>query len=343
MSGNGLTVAITGPTGAIGKALVSALEVNPLVTRMVGMARSPFEPSERGWTKLRYVRGDITDRDTVARFVRDVDVVVHLAFLIFGDPKTTRDVNLEGSRNVFAEAMTAGAKRLIYTSSVAAYGFHEDNPDVLDESIPARGTDAHYYSAQKAEVEAMLEELSSGSRTDVYVFRPCIVAGPEATELIENIPYVQLRDKVPETLQSLVGTIPLLRPVIPDPGVPFQLVHEDDVAAAIEAAAVGKEVPGAYNLAADGEITLSDLAHALGWYTIPVPELMVDVTAKVVSRLPLLPAKATWINALRVPVLMDSNKAKRDLGWTPKYDALETLAETIRGARDKGLISAPGL
>jgi nucleoside-diphosphate-sugar epimerase len=70
---------------------------------------------------------------------------------------------------------------------------------------------------------------------------------------------------------------------------------------------------------------------------------MVDVTAKVVSRLPLLPAKATWINALRVPVLMDSNKAKRDLGWTPKYDALETLAETIRGARDKGLISAPGL
>jgi UDP-glucose 4-epimerase len=343
MSGNGLTVAITGPTGAIGKALVSALEVNPGVTQMIGMARSPFDPSERGWTKLRYVRGDITDRDTVARFVRDVDVVIHLSFLIFGDPKTTRDVNLEGSRNVFAEAMTAGAKRLIYTSSVAAYGFHEDNPDVLHEDIPPRGTDAHYYSAQKAEVEAMLEELSAGSQTDVYVFRPCIVAGPEATDLIENIPYVQLRDKVPDTLQGLVGTIPLLRPVIPDPGVPFQLVHEDDVAVAIEAAAVGKEVPGAYNLAADGEITLSDLAHALGWYTIPVPELMVDVTAKVVSRLPLLPAKATWINALRVPVLMDCNKAKRDLGWTPKYDALETLAETIRGARDKGLISAPGL
>ncbi len=342
MSGDGLKIAITGPTGAIGKALVSALEVNPQVTRMVGMARSPFEPSERGWTKLEYVRGDITDRDTVARFVRDADVVVHLAFLIFGDPETTHDVNLQGSRNVFAETMRAGAKRLIYTSSVAAYGFHEDNPDVLDEGIPARGTDAHYYSAQKAEVEAMLEELSAGSQTDVYVFRPCIVAGPEATELIENIPYVQLRDKVPETLQSLVGTIPLLRPVIPDPGVPFQLVHEDDVVAAIEAAAVGTEVPGAYNLAADGEITLSDLAHALGWYAIPVPELMVDVTAKVVSRLPLLPTKATWINALRVPVLMDCTKARRNLGWAPKYDALETLAETIRGARDKGLISAPG-
>jgi UDP-glucose 4-epimerase len=342
MSGNGLKVAITGPTGAIGKALVSALEVNPRVTQMIGMARSPFDPSKLGWTKLRYVRGDITDRDAVADFVRDADVVVHLAFLIFGDPKTTHEVNLEGSRNVFAEALTAGAKRLIYTSSVAAYGFHEDNPDVLDEDIPPRGTDAHYYSAQKAEVEAMLDELSARSQTDVYVFRPCIVAGPEATDLIENIPYVQLRDKVPDTLQGLVGTIPLLRPVIPDPGVPFQLVHEDDVAAAIEAAAVGKEVPGAYNLAADGEITLSDLAHALGWYTIPVPDLMVDVTAKVVSRLPLLPAKATWINALRVPVLMDCNKAKRNLGWAPKYDVLETLAETIRGARDKGLISAPG-
>jgi UDP-glucose 4-epimerase len=343
MSEEGLRVAVTGPTGAIGKAVVSALEVNPRVTRMIGMARSPFDPSERGWTKLEYVRGDITDAKTVSGFVRDADVVIHLAFLIFGDPQTTRDVNLAGSRNVFAEAMRAGAKRLIYTSSVAAYGFHEDNPDVLDESIPPRGTDAHYYSAQKAETEAMLEELSAGSGTDVYVFRPCIVAGPEATELIENIPYVQLRDKVPDSLQGLVGTIPLLRPVIPDPGVPFQLVHEDDVAAAIEAAVVGKQGPGAYNLAADGEVTLSDLAHALGWYTIPVPELMVDMTAKVVSRLPLLPARATWINALRVPVLMDCTKAKRNLGWSPKYDALETLAETIRGARDKGLISSPAV
>ena len=211
MSEEGLRVAITGPTGAIGKAVVSALEANPRVTRMIGMARSPFDPSERGWTKLEYVRGDITDADAVAGLVCDVDVVIHLAFIIFGDPQTTRDVNFEGSRTVFAEAMRAGATRLIYTSSVAAYGFHEDNPDLLDESIPPRGTDAHYYSAQKAEVEAMLEELSAGARTDVYVFRPCIVAGPEATELIENIPYVQLRDKVPESLQGLVGTIPLIR------------------------------------------------------------------------------------------------------------------------------------
>ena len=48
--------------------------------------------------------------------------------------------------------------RLVYTSSVAAYGFHRDNPQPLTEDVPARGSDSHYYSAQKAEVEALLGE-----------------------------------------------------------------------------------------------------------------------------------------------------------------------------------------
>jgi nucleoside-diphosphate-sugar epimerase len=302
------------------------------------MARRPFDPAERGWSKLHYLQGDILDRSSVDNLVRDADVVVHLAFMIFGGADETARVNLDGSRNVFESTIANDVDRLIYTSSVAAYGFHEDNPDLLDEDVPARGSDEHYYSAQKAESEKMLGEVMAGSSTDVFVFRPCIVAGTEATELIENIPYVQLGERIPTPVKALMGTIPLLRPVIPDPGIPFQLVHEEDVANAIVSAALGGRVPGVYNLAADGEITLGDLAGALGWYSIPIPELAVDVTARVVSRLPLMPAKASWISALRVPVLMDTSKAKRNLGWKPEHDAMDTLAHTISGAREKGLI-----
>ena len=335
----GLTVAVTGPTGAIGKALMRALQKEDAVERVIGMARRPFDPLEHGWTKVEYRQGDILDELSVKSLVVGADVVVHLAFLIFGSQEETARVNLEGSRNVFLAAMNEGAERLIYTSSVAAYGFHEDNPELLHEDIPPRGSDEHYYSAQKAELEATLREMTAKTSTDVFVFRPCIVAGPTATELIENIPYVQLGEKLPDPVRSLMGTIPLLRPVIPDPGVPFQLVHEDDVAQALTAAIVGGRVPGTYNLAADGEITLSDLAHALGWYAIAVPELAVDLTARIVSRIPLMPARASWISALSVPVLMDTSKAKMNLGWEPEHDAFDTLAQTIQSARERGLVS----
>lgn len=341
MTTEGLTVAVTGPTGSIGKAFIRALEAEAAVERIRGMARRPVDPADHGWHKIDYLRGDILDRSAVDQLVKDADVVVHLAFLIFGPRKETHRINLEGSSNVFNAAFDVGAARLVYTSSVAAYGFHDENPVPLHEDVPVRGTDEHYYSAQKAELEATLAGLGAGRDTDVYVFRPCIVAGPSALDVIDKIPYVQLSEKLPERVKAFVGTIPLLRPVIPDPGVPFQLVHEDDVAQALVAAVLGRGEPGTYNLAADGSMTATDLAHALGWYAIPVPELAVDTTVKIVSRLPLLPVSTSWLHSVRVPVLMDTDKAKTRLGWRPRYDAFETLRDTVRAARDQGLIPWP--
>jgi UDP-glucose 4-epimerase len=334
----GLTVAVTGPTGGIGLGLIRALEAEPAVERVLGMARRPFDPAERGWKKATYRRGDVLDRGSVEELVQDADVVVHLAFVIMGGHAESRSVNLEGSRNVFEAAAASGAKRLVYASSVAAYGFHEDNPVPLTEDVPARGTDAHYYSAQKAEVEALLDEILDDSELDAYVFRPCIVAGPEALLLIENIPYVQLSDKMPDAVLRLFDVVPALKPVIPDPGVPFQLVHVDDVASAMTAAVLGKGEPGVYNLAADGEVTMRDLAAALDWYSVPLPDLAVDAAAQLVARLPFMPAEAQWVNALRTPVIMDTGKARAKLGWTPRHDARETLRETVISAREERLI-----
>ena len=334
----GLTVAVTGPTGDIGKAFIRALEAEPKVRRVIGMARRPFDPDAEGWVKTEYVQGDVLERASVDALVREADVVVHLAFLIFGSADESREVNVEGSRHVFEAAAASGAKRLVYTSSVAAYGFHEDNPERLTEDVPARGTDEHPYSSQKAAVEELLENTTRYSDMDVYIFRPCIVAGPTALALIEEIPYVQLGEKLPAAIKKIVGSVPLLRPVIPDPGLPFQLVHEDDVASALLAATVGDGQPGTYNLAGDGDLTMTDLARALGWYAIPIPEIAVDATISIVSKLPLMPARAAWLNAVRVPVLMDTAKARAGLGWKPQHDALDTLAQTIQAAREEGLV-----
>jgi nucleoside-diphosphate-sugar epimerase len=329
----GLTVAVTGPTGEIGQAVVAALERSHDVGRVLGMARGPFDPLTRGWKKVSYRRGDVLDRDAVAELVEQADVVVHLAFIIMGNAEESRGINLDGSRNVFDTAASAGVKRLIYASSVAAYGFHRDNPQPLTEEIPARGSTDHYYSAQKAEVETLLRALLRGSSTEAYVFRPCIVGGPGASLLIDSLPYKQISERLPQPVKTLLGGVPILKPVLPDPGIPFQLVHHDDVASAVRAAVVGRGSAGVYNLAGPGQLTVSELAHELGWYSVPVPELAVDAAAELVGRLGFLPAEAQWVNAFREPMIMSTAKARRDLGWRPKHNALQTLRETIAATR----------
>jgi len=334
----GLTIAITGPTGEIGKAVVAALERSREVSAILGMARRPFDPGAHGWKKVAYRRGDVLDHDAVQELVCNADVVVHLAFMIMGGAKESREVNLVGSRNVFEAAVAARAGRLVYASSVAAYGFHPHNPQPLTEEVHARGTDAHYYSAQKAEVEAMLARTLAGSSTAAYVLRPCIVAGPQAPLLIDSLPYTQISARLPAPVLGLLDGVPILKPVLPDPGVPFQLVHHDDVASAMRAAVLGRGAPGVYNIAGPGEMTIKLLAAELGWYSIPVPELAVDAVADMVARLGFLPAQAQWIAAMREPVIMSTAKARRELRWRPTHDALETLRETISATRLAGVI-----
>jgi UDP-glucose 4-epimerase len=264
-------------------------------------------------------------------------VVVHLAFAILSASDATHQLNVQGSRLVFEEAAKAGAERICYASSVAAYGFHEDNPDWLTEDVPARGSPEHPYSWQKAEVERVLGEvLLRRPGTVAYAFRPCIVAGPHARTMLDEIPYQRVSEALPEPVMRLLGSVPALKPVIPDPGTRFQLVHEDDVASAFVAGVRGVGEPGPYNLAGGGVLTLADVASALGWYSVPLPKPLLDAAAEVVPRLPLLPDSATWIHTLRKPVLMKTDRARRLLGWRPQHTAKATLsamAEAVQSAR----------
>jgi nucleoside-diphosphate-sugar epimerase len=333
-----LKVAVTGPTGEIGKPLMSELERRAEVGEVLGMARRPFEPTEEGWEKVAYRRGDILDRGALAALLDGVDVAVHLAFAIFGGREETRKVNLQGTRNVFEAAIRAGVSRLVYASSVAAYGFHPENPQPLSEEVPARGSEGFYYSAQKAELEDLLSELLQGSAVEAYVFRPCIVAGPRATMLVEQtVDAVRVGDPLP-VLRKGIEKLPLVSPILPDPGVPIQLVHHDDVARAMAAAICGDGPPGVYNLAGEGEIRIADIARALGWRSLPVPGRAVSVGTAAARRLKFVSSKLEWATAADTPVLMDTTKARRDLDWKPRFDAEETLRQTVVGAREKGML-----
>jgi UDP-glucose 4-epimerase len=319
----GLTVAVTGPTGEIGIAAVTALEREPAVDNILGMARRPFDATSHGWTKTTYRQGDILDREAVDALVADADVVVHLAFIIMGSRQESARVNVQGTRNVFEATVAAQRpRRLVYTSSVAAYGYHAENPVPLTEDVPPRGSAEHYYSEQKAACEATLAEVTEGSSLEVFILRPCIVAGPKAPALADAMPWNQL----PAPIRAVTNAIPVLKPVVPDPGVPLQLVHHDDVASAVALAATAPAPPGAYNLAGDGLITISDVARALGGRPVRVPAATASAASAAISRLPFVPSTLEWLHSVRTSVVMDTTKAKTQLGWRPIHSSAETLA-----------------
>ncbi len=334
----GLTVAVTGPTGEIGRSLLDALERDPAVAAVRGMARGPFDPAAEGLGKVEYRRGDILDRGDLEQLFDGADVVVHLAFAIFGDRDRTRQINLEGSLGVFDAAVLAGVSRLVYTSSVAAYGFHAEAPGLLTEEDPAHGTRDFYYSAQKAELEVALSQALAGSGVEAYVFRPSIVAGPRATMLLrQTLKTARLGDPVP-SLRRVLARLPLPAPVLPDGGVPVQLVHHDDVATALAAAVAGVGSPGPYNLAGEGRVGIGDIASALGWHSVRVPGPVFRLATDGARRLSFASADLEWATGLSRPVLMDTGKAREELGWTPRHDAQSTLAATADAARDAGLL-----
>ena len=214
------------------------------------------------------------------------------------------------------DALVADADVVVHLAFVIM-GSRAESADVAP-----RGSPEHYYSEQKAACEAALAEITADSTLAVFVLRPCIVAGPQAPALADAMPWNQLPGPVRKVSQAL----PLLKPPFPDPGTPLQLVHHDDVAAAIALATTTSAAPGAYNIAGDGVLSMSDVAEAFGARPVRVPSLAMSAASEVVARLPFVPSALEWLHFGRTSVVMDTSKAKSQLGWTPSYTAAETLA-----------------
>jgi nucleoside-diphosphate-sugar epimerase len=313
MLDSNLTVAVTGPTGTFGFGLMPLLQAEERIVRVVGIARRPFDANEHGWTKMTYSQGDVRDRDTLEEAFQGAEVVVHLAFMITGaaSRETIRQINVEGTLNAFRAAAAAGARRFVYASSVAAYGFHGDNPVGMTERWPARPAAHLFYAQEKAQIERLLE-------------RPPIVLGPH---------FVGAKDLVPgplaplvRRLGGLIGRVPL--PVIAPP-VPIQFIHEDDVGQAFLLCIVGAGPPGVYNITGDGVLTGAQVLRELGLLPIPAPARLLRTAASGVAAMPFAPPFTEWAEAITHPAIMDASKAKQELGWRPRYSSLEALRDTL--------------
>jgi nucleoside-diphosphate-sugar epimerase len=328
----GLTVAVTGPTGTFGFGLMPLLEADERVERVVGIARRTFDPAAHGWTKLAYRRGDVRDRAALEQAFEEADVVVHLAFMVTGagaGRETIRAINVDGTLNAFAAAAAAGARRFVYPSSVAAYGFHRDNPIGMTEEWPVRGAAHLFYAQEKAEIEQHLAgQAPLHPDLELYILRPPIVLGPHSVGAKTLLPGPL--EPLGRALAAATERLPVALPAIVPP-LPLQFVHEEDVGEALMRCIAGAGPPGAYNIAGDGVVTAVDVARELGLAPLPVPQRPVQAAARLLAAVPFAPPAAGWAEAMSHPAIVDTGKARRELGWRPRYTGMEALRDALRG------------
>jgi len=122
-----------------------------------------------------------------------------------------------------------------------------------------------------------------------------------------------------------------LRPPVAVPDLPMQLVHEDDVGRALLQCVRGAGPPGSYNIAGEGVLSMVDVVRELGLTAVPLPARPAYDAARAAVRLPLLPPIAGWLEVATHPAIMDTARARTELGWNPRFSGLEALRDTLRG------------
>lgn len=250
------TIAMTGCASRFAQALLPLLEADATVERIVGIdvVAPPLQ-----YAKLAFAQRDVRDLN-LADLVAGCDALVHLAFVV-GRPyamplQEAADINLRGTWNVCEAAARAGLRKLVVSSSIAAYGILPDNPVPLTEEHPLRGLYNNFYYAQhKHANEIWLDGLHLRyPNLIISRLRPCIVMGPHQwaamTAQVQGEQYLTTAGAREQRTQY---------------------VHEDDLAAAFHLM-LSRDLPGAYNVVGDEPDSTPHMAELAGLAVVEVPD-----------------------------------------------------------------------
>jgi nucleoside-diphosphate-sugar epimerase/putative sterol carrier protein len=320
-----MKVAVTGGSGQLGGVLLRKLIDDRNVKSIVSL---DIRPPDHVRGKLRWHQIDVRD-PRIAEHFEGCDAVIHLAFIV--TKKTPRplmeEINVGGSKNVFRAAVEKNVKKIIYASSIAAYGIVEGHPVPLTEDAPRKYQAEFPYSVDKFNVEAFLDELER-ERTDLAIarFRPSILIGA----------------RMQNPLAKLLGRM-ISRGLFPDTGSPpMPLVWDEDVADAMMLA-LKKDVRGPFNVSADEPATAAELASFAGLRLIRISGAGIRLIEGVGPLLEKLGAgeavDPSWRKEVSARIVPSSERAKTVLGWKPKYpravDVIKRCKDVSTGPGDR--------
>jgi nucleoside-diphosphate-sugar epimerase len=299
-------IAITGACSTIARSVISLLDKDDRVKSILALDIRPYDgvPS----AKIQYQKVDVRDIEALRHAFKEIDAVVHLAFIVV--TRVTHEpeifaINIEGSKNVAQAAADSGVKRLVYTSSVAAYGFLPENPPLLTEDMPIRGerNRNNYYPYTKAVVDKFMEDYAeTHPRLIITRFRSHLVTGPNIYRYTKNLMFVP---DLTRSSKSYWG----FRPEGVNGGR-LQFTHEEDLAKAIQFA-LHHPMPGAYNIAGE-PMDLERYLRENGKKFRRIPRRAVSGLISVLSPFSArLRLARSWMIGARYRNIMDCSKLKR--------------------------------
>lgn len=323
-----LRVVVTGATGNVGTSLLRALEREPRVASVLGLAR---RRPRLTLAKTEWAEVDLSQEAAgplLAQYVEDADAVVHLAwrFQPTHDPVTTWRTNILGSERVFDAVAAAHVPVLVHASSVGAYSPGPDGGPPVSESWPTHGWPGAAYTREKAYLERVLDTFERDHpQTRVVRMRPGFLFKEESASEQRRI----------FAGRWFPGALfrPDLLPVVPElSGLRFQVLHTDDAADAYLRALL-RDVRGAFNLAADPVVDAGTLAGLFDARPLKVPNAAVRGALAAAWRLRVVPSSPGLFDAVLHLPLLATDRARRELQWEPSRTSVEALEAFLRGVR----------
>lgn len=303
------TVAITGAGGYIGQGLIKLLDgMDSCSSIMAVDIKKP--PVHSG--KLTFIKRDIRDGNLFESLSgAGVDCLVHLAYIV--DPMHNEeemyDINVKGTLNVLDICERLQIKHVIAASSASAYGAYADNPEFLNEDLPIKVFPKSFsYPHHKGICEGYFRDFMGSNPGVIFnVIRPCIVYGPNVNNYISRF-----WTKFP-VIMLLNGK-----------DVPWQFVHEEDVAALI-ARLIEARVPGAFNVAPPDTVKYSEIAAMIGRPVAKVPLGLAKFMAGLLWKIRYLEMPPGALDFTAYPWTVDSSRTERELGYKYRYSSREAL------------------
>jgi UDP-glucose 4-epimerase len=305
-------ILITGAAGYIGHQLGNRLAQDYFV---IGT-----DIQNRGGLEFTLEVLDVRDPKLVLTLAEHrITHVIHLASVLQASPDRERDhdIDVNGTRNVIEACLAAKVQHLTVTSSGAAYGYHPDNPEWIDEDDPLRGNPEFAYSDHKRQVEELLaRHCKEHPELAQLIFRPGTVLGAGTRNQITGL-FLAPR------LLAIRGS-----------DSPFVFIWDQDLLNAMEQG-IREDKTGCYNMAGDGALTLRDIAGKLGKPLIILPAMLVKAGLQVAKWMG-KPMGPEQVNFLRYRPVLSNRRLKEDFGYPLQKTSAETLDFFIEHARQQG-------